>query len=174
MNKVIETINSRRTVRKFTNKEVSNDDMALIVEAGRNAPNSWGDQNFGFVIIRNDKVLTKLADITAKYYEDDYARHKFFNAKQIVLVTGSRDRIPVCYCDAGCAVENMFIAAESLGISSVWSNQFSRLADKEDLIEYLDTIGIEKDRIITAVAIFGYADEIPEEKTLISKVIYLD
>ena len=80
----------------------------------------------------------------------------------------------MCYCDAGCAVENMFIAAESLGISSVWSNQFSRLADKEDLIEYLDTIGIEKDRIITAVAIFGYADEIPEEKTLISKVIYLD
>lgn len=175
MNEVIKTIKDRRSIRKFLDKAVSKEDLLTIVDAGRNAPNSWGMQKFDFTIVTNEKVLCDLADITYKYFpEEEWNRHRFFGAKQIILISGKREDIPVCYADAGCAAENMFIAAQSMGISSVWSNQFSTLKDKKDLVDYLNTIGIDNDHIITAVCIFGYANEVVKEKELISKVRIID
>lgn len=70
-------------------------------------------------------------------------------------------------------MENMFIAAQSFGLGSVWINQMSPICDKLEVIEKLESIGVSKDRIITSVGAFGYPAQPPREKELTSKVHYI-
>lgn len=96
----------------------------------------------------------------------------FFDAPLIILISDIRDNY-MRLADAGCAMENMFLAARSHGIGSVWINQFSPICDKLEVIEKFETIGIAKNRVVTSLGAFGYPDETPQPKKLISAVHYL-
>ena len=75
--------------------------------------------------------------------------------------------------DAGCAMENMFLAARSQGVGSVWINQFSPICDKLEVIDKFESIGIAKNRVVTSLGAFGYPAEEPKPKELISAVHYI-
>ena len=57
-------IYNRRSVRKFNDKPVSDEDLKLILEAGRWAPSGEDAQPWGFVVVRDEerrKILGKIA-----------------------------------------------------------------------------------------------------------------
>ncbi|MBR3352582.1 MAG: nitroreductase family protein, partial [Erysipelotrichaceae bacterium] len=56
-----ETIITRRSTRKFRNREVDEKLTDLIIEAGRHAPSGGNSQSSHFFVITNHELLEKLA-----------------------------------------------------------------------------------------------------------------
>lgn len=172
MNDVIQTILDRRSIRCFEPRPIEAGLVSEILECGRRAPNAWGHQSFELYAISDRKVMDELAALTAKYLGGDPSEHNFFSAPLIILVADLRENF-MRLADAGCIMENMFIAARSYGIGSVWINQLSPISDKLEVIETLESIGITKDRVVTSIGAFGYPAGPAREKELITKVHYI-
>ena len=66
--------------------------------------------------------------------------------------------------DTGCAMENIMLAAHSLGIGSVWINQARENCDKEPLRSVLTEFGMPENHVIWGIAALGYPAVVPEAK----------
>ena len=173
MNDILKAIHGRRSVRAFTEQAVSKDDLKTIVEAGRMAPNAWNSQSYTLTVVTNPEYLHRLAEVTANHLEGELCDHNFFGAKQIIIMSDKRESFSK-YADAGCILENIFLAAYSLGIGSVWINQFSTISDCPDVLALLDELQIGRDEIICGIAALGYPASSPEPKPRMSTVRYFE
>lgn len=71
-------------------------------------------------------------------------------------------------------MENIFLAAHSLGIGSVWINQLQGICDEPSIREILNDFGIPADHIVYGMAALGYADDVKAEKKRIGKVVVVE
>ena len=171
MNEIIRTIIERRSIRGFSEKPIPREDLELIIQCGRYAPNSWNNQSYLVTVIQDKTVIRKLAEITQKYLDGPLEDYLFFGSSSIIIVSDKRDNL-VRLADAGCVLENMFIAAQSMGIGSVWINQFFTLSEKEEVIGFFETLQIPREYIVCGIGAFGYANVSPKMRELKSKVVY--
>ncbi len=127
-NPTLDIIRRRRSLRAYTAEPVSREALAAIVEAGQHAPNGSGAQDWHFSVVTEAALLGDIGR-AAK----DMAMHMgiphlaelgadpnfdcLYGAPALVLVSGSAEN-PSAATDCACAVTNMLIAAESLGIGS--------------------------------------------------------
>jgi nitroreductase len=63
--------------------------------------------------------------------------------------------------DNACALENIFLAAHSLGIGSVWINQLRHCCDEAEVRAILEEWGIPEDHVVYGIAALGYQDGEP-------------
>ena len=56
----MEIIKKRRSVREFTDEEISDSDIQKILEAGVAAPSAKNQQPWEFIVIRDKNILNKL------------------------------------------------------------------------------------------------------------------
>ena len=63
MNETIQTLLTRRSVRKYQNIQIKENDLNLILKAGSYAPTGMGDQPWHFVAIQNPEVRARLLDV---------------------------------------------------------------------------------------------------------------
>ena len=52
-------IKARHSVRKYTDKQISREDLELILEAGNYAPNAGGGQRSMIVAVHNSELTAK-------------------------------------------------------------------------------------------------------------------
>ena len=130
MNQIIETIKNRRSVRRYKREELRKEELDAIIEAGLFAPSAINQQSWHFTVIRNRDVIDRL-NLNVKgllhTHSDEHVRgfakmdkfHVFYNAPAVVLVSlEQKALVPLSDCSA--AIQNMLLAAESLGIGSCW------------------------------------------------------
>ncbi|OLS29853.1 MAG: 5,6-dimethylbenzimidazole synthase [Candidatus Thorarchaeota archaeon AB_25] len=110
----IKTIRDRRSIRKYKPNEVEEENLQIILQAGRWAPSASNKQPWHFIVIRNHEMRTKLADI------HDYGR--FMKESPVVIVVlGDPAKHPRYYlADPHQAVQNMLLAAHSQGLATCW------------------------------------------------------
>ena len=60
MNEILKTIKSRRSVRAYTEQQISQEDLSTILEAATYAPSGMGLQTWHFTAIQNGAVLEEL------------------------------------------------------------------------------------------------------------------
>lgn len=118
MNEVIQTILSRRSVRNYKPEPPAEETLQTILEAGLYAPSAMNQQSWHFTVLEGEAVsrfLTFCRNVMGR----DASFDPFYGAPVIVLAFGKRDAVaPVS--DASLAMENMMLAAHSLGVSSCW------------------------------------------------------
>lgn len=164
-NEVLEAIYKRRSIRNYKDKRVSKKIIGEILKAGVMAPSAMNQQPWRFIIIQNRKIISKLAEIsaiecikngTAKKYGVDFSGEMiFYNAPVVVLVCGKkgyewlRDDVNLC-------VQNMFLAAYSLGLGSCWIG-FARCLNKNKQARKI--LKLPKEIEIVAPLIFGYSNQ---------------
>ncbi len=166
MNPVIDNILSRRSVRKFTDREIDPEVLKLIIKCGYHAPSGKNLQTWRFTVLTKTEDIEELkqkTSETAKLNKTGF--FGFENPKAIVLVSNDSRNADGCQ-DASCAVENMMLAALSLGVGSVWLNPLMTLRDKEPVKSLLDRYGIPEKHTVWAAAAFGYpaSDGLPMKK----------
>ena len=116
-NLVIETIFKRRSVRSFLEKPVEKEVMTLLLQAAMAAPSASNSQPLEFLIITNPETVSK---IRAKM------RFANYNAPAAIAVLGNpgiANNSSGKYFwqqDGSAAIENILIAAVSLGLGTVW------------------------------------------------------
>lgn len=133
MNPVLEAILSRRSIRKFQNKEISNEDIHKVLKAGMNAPSAGNEQPWHFIIIDNRNLLNQIADF------HPYAK-MLYEAPLAIMVCGDpslekhKHYWPV---DCSAATENMLLAIHALGLGGVWIGVYPREHRMKKLKEML-------------------------------------
>ena len=183
----LEAIRTRRSTKRFSDKQIEVEKLDKIVSAGRYAPSGGNSQSCHFIVVRSKKVLAKLAELAQSAFskmeitdgmyrsiansikasqKGEYVFH--YNPDCLIIVANQKD-YGNNIADTACALENMMIAANELDLGSVWINQLKWLNEDESLLEYERSLGLEdNERIYGALAV-GYPatpDGLPERKPL--------
>lgn len=175
MNKVMETIFARRSCRSYvTDKAVPEDALGAVLEAGRYAPSAMNTQSWRFTAVCGEAALDRLNDAMLARM-DPAARDRaagradgrrvspFYNAPVLIVVSLADGASVYPEADAACALENMFLAATSLGLGTCWINQLRGATRRDPHVgQLLTEFGLPEDHIVYGCCALGYADkEIP-------------
>ena len=117
MNEVIKNIEERRSIRKYEDKMIPKEIIEKIVEAGTFAPSGMGRQSSIIIAITNKDVRDKLSKLNAKIMGEN--TDPFYGAPVVLVVLAKKD-IPTHIYDGSLVMENLMLAANSLGIGSCW------------------------------------------------------
>ncbi len=151
-NKIIEAILSRRSIRKYTKDIITGDIIESIIEAGRWAPSGLNNQPWSFVTIQNINLKKRLSDFTTYgriIRECNVCICVFYNIPEGY----NRDKDIM---SIGACIQNMLLAAFSMGIGSVWLGEIlNRKTEVNDLLD------IGPDYELMAVIAMGYPDQSP-------------
>lgn len=154
----------RRSCRAFRPDALDRPTLAAIVETGRYAPSAMDTQQNHFYIITDQKLLKQLSELVSRKLEHLADRDFRYGAPALVLVTNRKDHA-MAPQDAACAMENMMLAAYSMGVGSCWLNQPFHLQDDPDLRALLAPLGVtEKDLLCCALGPGTAPGELPRSR----------
>lgn len=125
MNPVIQTILSRKSVRKYTGNTVSPEDLTTLIRSGMAAPCSYDKRCWFFVTVTDEKLLAKLAEGLPHARMILSSKHAIVVCADLNLSHGGTD-VPYWIQDCSATVENILIAAESLGLGACWTGVHPR------------------------------------------------
>lgn len=118
-NEVLKTIRDRRSVIRFLDDAVHNEDIEAVLEAGRWAPSYINSQPCEFVVVRGSDIRSRIADIARRI---TVAWQGFATAPVVIAVVVDPQRDPTHFlADGAACVQNMVLAAQSLGLASFWA-----------------------------------------------------
>ncbi|MCQ6282519.1 nitroreductase family protein [Bacillus sp. EB600] len=63
-NEIKELIQNRRSIRKYQNREVSNEDINELFDCARYAPSDTNSQTWEFIAIKNREIIKKIEEMT--------------------------------------------------------------------------------------------------------------
>ncbi len=161
MNETIKTILQRRSIRSFKDVEIKREDLELIVRCAIHAPSAMGSDYWHFTVINDGELIDELIRIMQVIL--DKPAYSMYHPKALIIPSTKRD-YRFGREDNACALENIFIAATSLGIGSVWINQLCDYNDDDRLRAYYDKLAIPQDHVVYGIAALGYQDAEPQEK----------
>ena len=156
MNEVIKNILERRSIRKFSDKPIPKEDLDLIVKAGLYAPSAMNKQTWRFTVLTKAEDIQELAKAISKQTDrEGYDMYK----PSVLIIPSNSNETKFGRDDNACALENIFLAACSLGIGSVWINQLQGICDEPEIRALLDKYGIPADHVVYGMAALGYSAE---------------
>jgi nitroreductase len=128
----MEAIKTRRSVRGFTNKSISDEIIEQVLDAGRWAPSGLNNQAWRFIVVRDPDTKMALSALT------EYGP-TIKNAQVLIVVFLDKDHIYNYTKDVqsiGACIQNMLLAIHSLGLGAVWLGEI--LKNKEMVNKVLD------------------------------------
>ena len=156
MNETMKTILSRRSTRKFTEEPVPAQIMEQLIEAALHAPSGMGKKTWKFIAITNRDVIRRLAAAIAAQL--GRAEYNMYDPTALIIPTNLKDS-RFGREDNACALQNIFLAAESFGVGSVWINQLQGICDAEGIRPILRELGVPDDHEVYGMAALGYPAE---------------
>lgn len=146
-NETIKNQLNHRSIRKFKNKKLTTDEVNLLIDVARHTATSNFRQSYSIISITDDNLKKQLSEIGKQKYIAESGHLFVFVADQRrnTLITqekgkeasvqGNAERFLSSFTDALIAAQNVVVAAESLGMGTVYLG--SILNDNEKLIELL-------------------------------------
>lgn len=128
-NEVLKTIKSRRSVRAYKKDAVPQKLIEEICEAGTYAPTGRGRQSPTIIAITTERYRNKIAELNAEVMGSN--SDPYYGAPVIILVLAD-GAVNTFVEDGSCVLENMMLAAASLGLGSVWVHREREIFDSEN------------------------------------------
>lgn len=156
-NNVIDTIISRRTIKKYLDKPVAKELVETIVKAGTFAPSGMNRQSAIILAVTDKKTRDILSEINARLLNIN--SDPFYGAPVVLVVLAKKD-VRTNINDGSLVLGNMMIAAHSLGLGSCWIHRAKETFETEEGRRILEQNGINPDEYIgVGNCIVGYTDE---------------
>ena len=148
---LIDLILSRRSIRKYEKKEIPEEVLNQIFEAGQNAPSAGNKQPIRFIILKEQEIKKNLSGTFSRFLKDSP-----------VVIVGCADVKALltgkwAVVDTTIAIQNMVIAAWALGVGSCWIGSFDEKKVKE-------LLKIPERWKVVALLTFGYPSEQPKQR----------
>ncbi|MCW4021865.1 MAG: nitroreductase family protein [archaeon] len=148
---MIEVISSRRSIRKYENKEIPKQVLDQILEAGRQSPSAMNKQPYRFVVVTKSELKKEMKAIFSRFLD---------NAPVVIVgcanvkarITGKWAEI-----DTTIALQNMLLAAWSLGVGTCWIGSFNEQKTKKAL-------NVPEEWKVVGMLTLGYPAESPNER----------
>ena len=178
-NQVIETIMTRRSVRKYQPQAANRDTMQIIMDCGINAPNAINRQAWEVRIVDNPEVIQKLTELylkdNPKEAENQNFKNMFRNAPTVAFIANDTT-FAYSPVDCGLMAENMILSAWSMGIGSCCLGGPARfMKSNPEANAYLKQMGFSENYDLLLCIGFGYPAETPKAKPRdAAKVKFMD
>lgn len=157
-NQVLQNISTRRSVRKFTSQQVPQQLLDWVLQAGTFAPTGRGKQSPVIVAVCSQPLRSEIAQLNAQVMGVD--KDPYYGAPIVVLVLAD-STVNTWVEDGSCVLQNMMLAAHSLGLGSVWVHREREIFDSPRGKQLLEQWGLPQTlRGVGSIAL-GYADETP-------------
>jgi len=136
----LQAIFTRRSVREYTDKDVSDEMVETLLHAAMIAPSTVNNQDWAFVVVRDRKILCELADGL------NGSGEMLRKAPVAIVVCGDWElalRFAKEYWieDCSAATENILIAANALGLGAVWLGTYPQTDKVQKVIRTLNLPG---------------------------------
>ncbi len=172
---LLDAIKARRSVRKYTDKQIPREYLEKIIEAGTYAPNAGGGQRSMIIGIHNADMVEKLGKMNMAKFDrsrligsyvskeqpsviDDLSiKSGFYGAPSLCIVFAQRNfmfGIP----DAFCCAQTMLMEAFDLGISSCIVSRAEETFDNEPGAALLKKWEVPENYIARCFVTLGYCD----------------
>lgn len=112
--KLLEIMQNRRSVRKYTGETIANEKIEEILQAGLLSASSRAFRPWEFIVVRDKEMLDKMASCR------DGAANMLKGADAAIVVIADGEKSDVWIEDCSIVMSNMHLMADSLGIGSCW------------------------------------------------------
>ncbi len=153
---VLKIILARRSVREFLDKEVEDEKIYEILNAGRWAPSGLNNQGWRFIVVKEKKLLNDLARLTAYgsiIVNAPLCIAVFLDTKVVY------DRIKDVQ-SVGACIENMLLAAQSMTLGTVWLGEILKNKDAARVL-----LEAPENFELMAVVAIGYPEDRERKST---------
>ncbi|MCK9159784.1 MAG: nitroreductase [Bacteroidaceae bacterium] len=168
-NEILENIRTRHSIRSYNEKQVSKEDLQMILEAGTYAPNGMGLRTWHFSAIQNAQKLEELNEQIKRAFtksNNSFEKERghdqsyccYYHAPTLIIVSNE----PTYWwsgMDCACAIENMYLAAHSLGIGACWINQLGITSNDPEVRKFISSLGVPDNHRVYGCLALGYAKE---------------
>ena len=149
---VLESIKKRQSVRSYQDKEIPEDVLQQVLEAGRLAPSANNKQHWKFIVVKDEDLRKKLVPACKN--------QKFVGEAPVVIAGCATNPDYVMTCgehsysiDLAIALDHMSLEAASLGLGTCWIGAFYQDQVKEIL-------GVPENVRIVVLMSVGYPKEL--------------
>jgi len=164
MNQTIQDIIARRSVKKYLDKNVPMELVEQVVKAGTYAPSGMNRQSPIILAVTNREMRDRLSRINLEIVmgrnltTSSGHNDPFYGAPVVLVVLAKKESGTRIY-DGSLVMENMMVAAQSLGLGSCWIHRAKETFETEEGRQILRDLGIEEEYEGIGNCILGYADE---------------
>ena len=149
---LMDLIRTNRTYRRFKQTAVSDEIIAEVLEAARNAASAANRQPLSYVVVKSQKKVEEVFALTkwAGYLPPEQGQPK--KGEEPVLFIGVVENTDInknCDTDAGLAIANMRLAAWAHGVGSC----IIGACNKPELSRMF---GLTQNQVLHTVIAFGY------------------
>jgi nitroreductase len=163
----LDLVIKRQSIRDYSSRPVSRQDIDKCLEAARFAPSACNSQPWSFIVLDKEEIKNRFAD---KAFSGIYAVNSFAKKAPVIIVVvtersayaarlGSYFRgTQYNLIDVGISCEHLVLQAAELGIGTCWHGWFNEKAIKKFL-------GLPMDKKVDVLISMGYPkDEVLREK----------
>ncbi len=173
-NPVLNCILTRRSVRRYQQRPVLQGELEQLLEAATFAPSGSNNQSWLFTVIRTPQTLARLNLLVRQGFlalPDDPGQNSakaaarqraqsesfsFYYHAPALIIASNRPGYANALPDCAAALQNIFLAAHSMGLASCWVNQLRWLEDDPALRDFLAGLGLPREHVICGAAAVGY------------------
>lgn len=183
MNQTINTILKHSSVRSYTNQAVSDEIVETLIRCAQASSSSHFIQAYSIVQIKDQTIRSKIAQLLDNpkhileaplyfVFVADLSRHKrisdYHNSDMASLES---EALLIATVDASIAAQNMFVAAESLGLGGVYTGVLRNVPN--DISELLN---LPEYSFALFGLCFGYPSKVNEVKPRlpIKEILHID
>ncbi len=156
-----EILKNRRSVRKYTQEQVSDAHLDAILEAGLYAPSGMNTQNTIMVAVRDKETRDQLSRMNAAVMGTE--NDPFYGAPCVIVVLAEPERYTWLE-DGALVMGNLMNAAYELGLGSCWIHRAQQMFASDEGKALLRKWGLREDLKGVGNCILGYPEEVPEAR----------
>lgn len=156
----LDIIFQRRSIRQYSDREISGDLLHMLLEAAMAAPSACGRDPWHFVVVKNPEMLTAIAE--------GLPNGKMLGEAAIgIVVCGDMERahggeLSYLIQDCSAAIENLLLAATANGLGGCWLGVHPR---EERIAHIRSLLSIPESVIPVSVIALGWPRENPSPRT---------
>ncbi len=157
-----ESILARRSIRKYTDEPISDEIIEKLLTAGMSGPSCVNAKDTVFIAVREKETLKLIAECNGR------PAQMLPDAAAAIIVCGDLDKAfprakDYWVVDASIAAQNIILAANALGIGSVWLGTWPQMERVERIAK---AFNLPENIVPHTVISLGYPAEAPEAKSL--------
>ena len=158
-NPVIDSLMAHRSIRRFKPDPIPEETIEAILRAGVRGATAGGLQPYAFVVIDDPEVLKKVSYIDGPLaivaLVDQYRLKRYFESNDAPFYNDRAINLFISAWDATLALQNVVVAAESLGLGTVYIGMILG-------IDVREALGVPEYVVPAGLVTLGYPDEEPE------------
>lgn len=150
----LELLNTRRSIRKFQDKDINDEILYEIIQSGMYAPTAGNQQPWHFIIIKDKQIVQKIVELNPNATMSLWAPVNIL----ICWDTTNPKFNEYWMQDCAAATQNILLATHALGLGAVWTWVYP-VQSRIDWVRQI--LNIPENIIPFAFVPIGYPDMTP-------------